>query len=290
MIDHPGVYDIPEAAYHADPCVAPSLSSSIARIILARSPWHAWAEHPRLGNLIPEEEDRFNLGKAAHTVMLGGPAKCAVIAAESWRTKEAKEFREDAYKRGLIPLLETQWNGVEAMVTAGRRQLLDHEEAGGAFMAGKPEQMLAWQEEGIWCRALLDWLPDGGEIFDDYKTTAASAHPDAWTRTAYGFGADVQAAFYRRGIRAVLGIENPQFRFVVQETKPPYALSVIALTPASLDMADRKVKAAINLWGWSLQAGKWPGYPTRTCYVDAPGYEETRWLEQEAREDENHGF
>ena len=35
-------YNVPEAAYHADPCEAPSLSSGIARTLLTRSTLHAW--------------------------------------------------------------------------------------------------------------------------------------------------------------------------------------------------------------------------------------------------------
>ena len=44
-----GIHDIPPREYHADPCPAPSLSRSIAKLLVERSPAHAYAAHPRLG-------------------------------------------------------------------------------------------------------------------------------------------------------------------------------------------------------------------------------------------------
>jgi len=160
-----------------------------------------------------------------------------------------------------------------------------HVDAAGAFTNGKPERTLIWREGSIWCRLKLDWQPDAGTVFDDFKSTAASAHPDAWVRTAYGFGADFQAGFYRRGIRAVLGFENPTFRFVVQEVEPPYALSVIQFAPAAIDLADQDVDRAIALWTRCMAENRWPGYPNRTCHVDPPSYEVWRREERVARDE-----
>ena len=44
----PGLYRMAAAAYHADPAPAPSLSSSLARLIVGHSPAHAKEAHPRL--------------------------------------------------------------------------------------------------------------------------------------------------------------------------------------------------------------------------------------------------
>src|SRR5262245_50563917 len=73
MIDGPGIYDIPLAEYLADPCPAPSLSASIAHILLSQSPRHAWEAHPRLNpHYEPEEAEAFDLGTAAHAYLLEG--------------------------------------------------------------------------------------------------------------------------------------------------------------------------------------------------------------------------
>jgi len=280
-----GAYDLSEAAYHADPAPAPSLSASMAKIILDRSLRHAWCAHPRLNpNVADDNAAKFDLGQAAHALMLGSHERFAVIDAADWRTKEAKAQRDAAYDDGRIPLLVEQWAEVRAMVEAGRAQLRCHRDAADAFTDGRPEQALIWQEGPVWCRSRLDWKPNRGVIFDDYKTTGVSAHPDAFARQIVAMGYDVQAAFYRRGIRAVLGIADPQFRFVVQETSAPFALSVIGLAPAWIDMADRKVDEALRLWSHALATDCWPGYPSLTAYVDPPAWAENQWLEREARD------
>jgi hypothetical protein len=75
------------------------------------------------------------------------------------------------------------------------------------------------------------------------------------------------------------------FRFVVAETTPPYACSVIGLSPDVLVLGEKKRRLAVELWGECLRTNKWPGYPTRTCYATLPPWEEARWLERELRED-----
>ena len=69
MIDRPGIYELSAEEYHADPCPTPSLSSSIARTLLASSPHHAWWEHPRFNpGRVREEDEKFDLGTAAHAL------------------------------------------------------------------------------------------------------------------------------------------------------------------------------------------------------------------------------
>lgn len=68
----PDIHDISVEEYHADPCAAPSLSSTLAGLLLNRSPRHAWTAHPRLN---PEHQSKdsktFDIGRAAHRAVLG---------------------------------------------------------------------------------------------------------------------------------------------------------------------------------------------------------------------------
>lgn len=284
----PGIYDIPAAEYHADPCPEPSLSSGIARILLSKSPRHAWHAHPRLNPAHePEDSTDFDIGQAAHQVMLRDPSKVlAIIDADDWRTKAAKEARAEAIAAGRLPLLRDQSRRVAAMHVAVETQLLGHE-AEGAFANGKPEQTLIWQDDGgIWCRARLDWLPDERRsplVLYDFKTSY-SANPDVWTRTLYNDDGDVQAAFYARGIEAVLGITDVRFRFVVVETAPPHCMSVIELDPAAVALARARMSYAMQTWRECLRANKWPGYPARVCHVETPTFVAYRWQERTERD------
>src|SRR3990167_7267404 len=159
-----------------------------------------------------------------------------------------------------------------------------HDDPPPPLAGGKPEQPLIWQEDGLWCRARLDWLHDGLRVIDDYKTTEASANPDVFARTLFTMGYDVQCAFYLRGLRALRGIANLTFRFIVQESFAPYALSVIGLCPEAQEIGQRKVEYALRLWRDCVARNVWPGYPTATCYADRPPGGGARWLGRETRE------
>ena len=284
MIDVPGIYQIGAAEYHRDSVgPAPSLSASIAHILLNQSAWHAWFAHPRLNPAYERQDDeRFDLGTAAHAYLLEGESGFTIIQAPDWRTKLAKEARDDARRDGKIPLLADRWGDVQGMALAAGQQLDVNEDPPRPLANGKPEQTLVWQENGLWCRARLDWLHDGHRMIDDYKSTGASANPDVWTRALFGAGHDVQAAFYLRGLKALTGIEA-MFRFVVQENFPPYALSVIGLAPDALALAERKVQYAMTLWRHCIERNEWPGYARQICWATAPAWEEARWGEQEYR-------
>jgi PDDEXK-like domain of unknown function (DUF3799) len=278
-----GIYpNVPAATYHADPCIEPSLTSSIAKMLCLSSPLHAWYQHPRL-NPAPIEDDceAFDIGTAAHALLLEQRSAITVIDAADWRTKDAKAQRDHARTTGMIPLLKKKWADVQAMATAARVQLAAHRDgAAEMFTAGHPEQTLIWKEGDTWCRARLDWMrPDA---IDDYKTTSATANPETWSRTLFGAGADIQAAWYIRGLKALTGIDGT-FRFAVQETYPPYALAVIGLGPDALVLAEKKCLYALDLWKASLAANKWDGYPKRTCWASLPMAHEAWWLDKEMR-------
>jgi len=283
MILDVGIHTIPAAAYHADPCPVPSLSSSIAKQLCLASPLHARQAHPRLTTEPTAEAcEAMDVGTAAHMWLLEQLSQIAVIDAKDFRTKAAQEARDAARAAGQVPLLAARWHHVENMVAAARGQLAAHRDGGAAmFTNGLPEQTLIWREGPTWCRARLDWLRPGA--IDDYKTTThGTANPDAWSRSLFAAGHDIQAAFYLRGLKALTG-DDATFRFAVQESFEPYALAVIGLGPDALMLAEKKVLYALELWQRGLERDDWPGYPPRTCWATLPAWQEAAWLEKEMR-------
>ncbi len=282
-----GVHAVRAFDYHQDEIAdTPSLSSSIAHLLIHATPRHAWTAHPRLNpDWQPDERNVFDRGDAAHQVILEGDwSNIATVDAKDWRTKDAANQRDLARERGQTPLLAHQVECVRDMVNAVRDQLAHHDATPPLFTAGKPEQTIVWEEPGgVVCRARVDWLRDDLAAVDDLKTTAKSAHPDAYSRALFGVGGDVQVAFYLRGIHALTGAV-PAWRWVVVENTPPYALSVISPGPDVLELGRRKVDRAIALWRECLERDEWPAYPTRVTYANVPAYEEARWLEREAEE------
>jgi len=277
----PGCYDIPQAEYLADPCDDPSLSSGIIKTLLNASPAHAWREHPKLNpNYAATHKAEFDIGIAFHDLFLEGWDRAEVIAADSYRTNEAQLARQAAYAAGKVPLLTKHYDAVQAMAKAATAQLATHDEASRIFKDGQSEQTLIWDEDGVKARARLDWKPDRAALFGDLKSTGVSANPDVWiSRQLFATGCDIQAAWYCRGIRATLGIDRPQFRFVVVETEPPYALSVIAVGEAVMDLANKKIDQALRIWSECLALDLWPAYPNQTAWADLPPWLATRWEE-----------
>lgn len=282
------VLEIPAADYHLD-LVAdqPTLSKSIIQILLTSSPAHAFAAHPKLNpDLVRKEEAKYDVGTAAHAVLLEGRENAvAVIDADSWRTNAAKEVRDHARAEGRVPLLAHDWADVQAMVAAVHTQLEALTAAPPLFTDGLPEQTLVWEEDGVVCKARLDWLRDDNSAIDDLKTTGASAAPETYSRTLLGIGGDLQAAFYLRGCRAVFG-RAPAFRFAVVETSPPYGLTVFSIAPDALALADAKIDYALHVWRKCLETERWPAYPKRVCYVQSPGWAEQQWADREYRDAE----
>lgn len=278
-----GIHDnVPAETYHADPCEQPSLSASIANILVSASPAHARAAHPRLNpDLERDDDQKFDVGTAVHDLFLRGVNSVTIIDAPDWRSAAAKDAREQARADGRIPLLADQFKRVNHLSTAIVEQLARHDAQPPLFDAGKPEQTLVWQDDhGVVCRARLDWLRDDYTAVDDLKTTSASADPAKWARTMYGIGADVQVAFYMRGVYNLAGVV-PSFRYVVCETYPPYALAVVDLAPSAIALARDKVQKAIDLWASCLDSDSWPAYDRRVSSIELPTFEEMRWLERQ---------
>lgn len=268
------------ADYLADPCEGPSVSSSILHLICSRSPRHAWTAHPKLNPEYQRDEDtKFDLGTAAHHVLLEGGRDLVVVAAPDWRTKEAQTRRDAARLAGKMPLLREQWDRVVELSAAIGPQLSQLEPPRPfSTPTGKPEQTLIWQEHGLWCRARPDWLHDDHRTVDDLKTTTV-ANPIVFSRVLFGLGYDIKAAWYQRGMKAVLGVET-NVRFIVVETEPPYAVSCVALGPEALALAHKKIDYALGVWRTCLETNVWPGYPTATCYSDVPPWVASEWGER----------
>jgi hypothetical protein len=234
-IDRPGIYPgISDADYRADPCPVPSLTQSLCKVILAGSPKHAWTESPRLNpNFETDDDAKFDVGNASHRLVLGRGKDFEIVDAADWRTKAAQEARETAAAVGKIGILKHQFERAVTMSEAAAVQLKRHKDS-DAFTNGDAEVMIAWEEDGIWFRALVDWLHKDLRTIDDFKTTGMSVADHVIGHRAVGGGWHLQAAFIERGLDILdpPGAGRRLFRFVAQEDYPPHALNVMHMSEA----------------------------------------------------------
>lgn len=282
----PGEWNISEDSYHADPCETPSLSASIAKVMIDESPLHAWSKHPHNPHFVANEDPKFDFGSAFHKLILLKGADIQWLDFPDFRTNAAKDARTQARVDGSIPILLKNREKAESMVAAARWQASRMDDLAYAMNGGMAERVLIWEEETrfgpIMCRAMLDWIPHSGPYLIDWKTTGVSAGPDGWgARTMWDLGADVQEAFYLRGARKVLGRNFESLLFAVVEYDAPFALASHGVMPEAAAEADRKVQWAINAWGACLHNKRWPGFSRHTHWNSPPGYRAARWQQRE---------
>lgn len=272
-----GLFTMSDAAYHADPCPAPSLSSSIAAFLVERSPWHAWWHHPKLNPAWEPEgpSNTLEFGKLCHRLVLGKGAEIATWEGDDWRKKEARAFREEALAAGLIPVTLPQRERAEAVLEAFQKQM--------QLPEGHAERVWVAQDpvSDAFLRCRTDW--DSGATIFDYKTISGSAHPRAAARHAANLGYDFQQAFYE----TVIGRVDPglagrlRFVFLFQEVDPPHALSQIEFTEADVGVQRRRVDFAIECWAECLRSGDWPGYRAEPVRMPLPEWRLRQFLEEE---------
>jgi hypothetical protein len=108
--------------------------------------------------------------------------------------------------------------------------------------------MIAWQENGIWCRSLIDWLHTDLRTVDDYKTSGMSMAPHVIGGRAEAAGWHIQAAFIERGLDALdpQGAGRRRYRFIGQETDKPHALTVMHMNEYWMTMGRKKVEAGMT--------------------------------------------
>lgn len=276
MITAPGIYaDCSPADYHADPAPSPSLSSSIAKLLVSRSPRHAWLSHPKLGGAKDAaDEDAADpsatkakaLGELIHRMVLGKGADIEVIHEDAYRTNAAKAKRDLALAQGKLPCLAHKLPEAQAAADACRQQL-DAMGLEYVFRSGMREAVIVWQTEaGVWCRAMVDDLTidektKTAEIFD-LKTCARSSHPKACASQIDGMGYDISLAFHGRGLIAV----RPELagrvkkRWVFLETTPPYAATPVEISAEWEMAAERDCDKATAIWRRCMETGRWPYY------------------------------
>ncbi len=294
MISKPGIYtDMSAADYFADPCPAPSLTQSLAKILLDRSPRHAWLASPQLNPKWQHDADGYDkdriIGSAAHAYMLGRGKQVCVLGQTNFRTKEAQEVRDSCFDAGQIPILPHHDEAARAMVDAALPQL----RARGIDLAGgDAEAVIAWNEGGVWCRSMIDWIAEDRCLIVDIKTTGASAAPHALAHKMVDDGWDIQAAMHERGLN-VLDPTNAGRRdhlFIAIENFEPFALSVCRISESVMTMGRKKLQAAASLWTRCMKFGAWPPYPAEIVVPEYPGWKETQWLERETAEAERQNM
>ncbi len=267
-----GVYDnIPEDQYHAD---RDSLSVSGAKLLLPPS-CPAKFRHA-MDNPQPAKQI-FEFGHFVHLKVLGQGPKVVMVDADSYRTKAAREARDQARADGNIPVLAGNPNDdsaaeleqAEAMTAA----VFAHPASAPLFESGASEQSMYTTDPptGVRLRGRADRITavDDRLTLVDLKT-ATTANPAELQRKFWQLGYHMQAAWYRQMV-IDLGLSNdPDFLFVVVDKAKPHLVTVLRYTDAAIEEGGRLNRQAIDLYAECHESGVWPGYTDTITTLDLP--------------------
>lgn len=259
----PGLhFDVPEDVYHR---AFEFLSSTGARTLAHRTPAHfAWQQtHPR------KPKTTFDIGTAAHALLLGKGADVVVLEHATFNTKAAREDRDAAYAAGKVPLLAHQRDEVDDMVAAVRADPV----AGKLFARDDchAEVTVVGQdpETGVWCRARTDWLlpvVDGEPItFVDLKTSADDVDEFHLAASVSKWSYHQQIDHYSDCLRWALDLD-PEYPvgavLVAVEKDPdgPHLVNIGGPDDDALHYAHEDNRKARHRFARYSAAGHWPGH------------------------------
>lgn len=267
------ILNVSEEEYFADPCAAPSLSQSIAHLLVSESPRHAWAVHPKLGNMRAESTKALDEGALIHKLMLGAGAEVVIIPFDDYRKKDAQMLRDAAVAEGKLPVIARKY--AEMQETAAR--LRDRLKTEGFPLDGQSEVAIEWYEQGeygpVVCRCRMDHVfINEGRIYDIKKSR--SVNPRYISRNFNEYGYPIQHVAYTRALAAL----NPEvtgrveFTFLFLELDAPHEVVPVRPDGAFREIGALKWTQAVHAWERCLTSGQWPGYATGVVTITPPAY------------------
>ena len=267
------ILNVTEAEYFADPCPVPSLSQSIANLLVSESPRHAWAAHPRLGNMRRESTKALDEGTLIHKLMLGVGAEVVIIPFDDFRKKDAQIIRDAAVAEGKLPVLHRKYDEMRQVAD----RLRDRLKAEGFPLDGQSEVAIEWHERGndgpVVCRCRMDHVfVNEGRIYDIKK--ARSVNPRHIARNFMDYGYPVQAVAYNRALAALNpGLQGRiEFTFLFLELDAPNEIVPVRPDGAFYKIGSLKWEQAVLTWERCLSSGHWPGYADGVVTITPPAY------------------
>lgn len=271
-------FGIPARVYHADPCVEPSLSSSIARTILSKSLAHAHAEHPRLGGTAKKDEtDAMNMGSIVHALLAGTFIdEVEITDYPNFRSNAAKGWAARVRADGKIPALESDKDAAFPIAeTVRAKAAIGVTE--NPFDLGKPEATAIWQKNGAYFRARFDRLvlnDNAPSTIWDWKVTSDVSVSEV-KRKFRKFGYHLQAAHYLAALDALCPkfAGRHSFVFVFVEDAAPYSVRRYCLKSDTSIVAALDISKAHELWANAIKTGEWPDASrNETTHIDIPNF------------------
>lgn len=280
-------------AYHDDPCEVPSLSASIAMILLRDSPDHARCAHPRLtafpnkaddrgeeeegGEGVdegePEKENPFkSRGTLIHALALGGgvdletvmkcDAKTGLLSeADTYQTKSARAHKAAIIASGRVPVIASKLKAARMVADEIARKVP---------LPKVREVTGVWESDGVLCRGRIDAL-DMPQRYD--LKTCESAARAATGNHVLDFGLHIAEASYTDMLETLypeLRGKVPPMQYIFFEVKKPHGFLIRTIDAELREEGERCWRQAKRTWQRCLESDNWPNYEPGIGVIDAP--------------------
>lgn len=243
-----------------------TLSQSTAKVLLQKSPHHAWAQHPRFGGHPRKVSVSMKLGSIIDELMTNEGRRLQVVPFDDYRKKEAQAARDAVIGTGRIPVKQGEMQEMQDMADRARKTLLFH---GVDLEPARKQICILWDETAsngnkVQCKALLDYFYDGG-LIRDLKATESCAPGRQLDAKAIRFGYPIQGAAYTRAVEAVFPDLAGRVRFenVWIEDEWPYEPLISEMSGEVLQYGQVMWQRAVDIWEECTRTNRWPGYMTR---------------------------
>ena len=247
------VYDMPASDYFADNALGSTSIKTLSDPELSLSDVYY-----QLHNNVHKAE--YDVGTLGHALILENSIEDVItlVPYDSYRTKAAREARDEAYKNGLIPVNESEATTMLDPLYAIRDEVLGHPIAGPLLTGGHAEVSLFWEQNGVPCKGRLDyWKPDQGVAVD--LKLLRSAAPNDVRKQISDLGYYLQRVHYMNGVQQLTGF-RPDWYWVTVAKEPPYSVNVHQMDEQTDEAAQMRIRYALQRYRQATEAGKWPGY------------------------------
>lgn len=229
------VRDIPQREYRADK----RLSASDCKMLLT-DPFAF-----KMG-IKDTKTDALRVGSLIHNLVLEPEnfnRDFIVSPNLDLRKKDDKVLKEEIEHKALVEnkILITEREFEESSEVANA---VLESDIGCFFKNGFAEKSYFGEVFGKPCKGRPDYFlnADGGYIIDLKTTQKGGTIADKFSKTCASYYYHLQARFYLE----LLGAES--FLFVVVEKEPPYNIGVFQLGEASLEVGEKKIKEAFEIY------------------------------------------
>lgn len=204
-------------------------------------------DHPREGTT-----DAMERGTVIHEMVLGGDTHLERMPSEfnDFRTKKARELRDEARSKGLVPILNHEYERLWKVSQHIRHTIIG---AGYDLDAAENERTLEWTSElGVPCEG----TPDSrlGKVVLDLKVSDKRYRPKELQKTIWTFAYDVQAAAYQEACGTTSHI------IAFASLAAPARVHLVPMSESFLEVGRQRWGVVQSIWKRCQSTGEWPDF------------------------------